>query len=102
MKKLWQWVLSIFKSAWFKAFLMFAVSKLKEILEKIGKEAYKKIKAKAKELSESTMTGPQKAKALADYIRSLVPGMADSAVNYLIETIVQELKDKQMKNKRRA
>lgn len=102
MGKLWQWVLNIFKSAWFKAFLMFAMGKLKEILEKVGKEAYDKIKAKAEELSSSSMTGAQKAKALADYIRSLVPGMADSAVNYLIETIVQELKDKQLKNKRRA
>ena len=96
MGKLWSWFIGLFKTAWFKAFLMFAIDKLKAILEQIGKEAYAKIVAKAIELGASSLTGPQKAKALVTFIKDLVPGIADSMVNYLIEAIVQNLKDQKL------
>ena len=35
MTKLWSWFTSIFKSVWFKAFLMLATEKLKKILEQV-------------------------------------------------------------------
>ena len=95
MGKLWQMFLSIFKSTWFKAFLMVAVDKLKQILEKIGPEAYAKIKAKIITVKDMNVPGTQKIKIVADYVRSLIPEkLSDSAINYLIESIVQDLQDK--------
>jgi hypothetical protein len=96
MGNLWKWFLGLFKTAWFKAFLMFAVDKLRNILEVIGQEAYEKIKAKIIEVSKMDITNKAKVDLVFKFIKSLVPVLSDSAVNYMIEAIVQELKDKKV------
>ena len=87
------WIKGFLQKAWVKALLALAAKKLKEILIKVGEDAMTKIKTKIIEVGQSSMTGPEKAKAVAKYIKELVPGLADSAINYLIESLVQQLKD---------
>ena len=96
MTKLWSWFTSIFKSVWFKAFLMLATEKLKKILEQVGQEAYDKIRVKIIEISKSNLSNTEKAKAVAKYIKELVPVLADSAINYLLESMIQDLKSKKV------
>jgi len=93
MGKLWKWFLGLFKTAWFKAFLMFAVERLKKIFEQVGKEAYEKIRAKVIDVASLNISNTEKLKAVFKYVKELVPALSDSAVNYLIESIIQDLKN---------
>lgn len=94
MGKLVKWFLGIFKSAWFKATLASVVDKLKDILLQVGQDALEKIKAKVAEVAVMNISSEKKAKIVFDYIKSLVPILSDSAVNYLLETLVQQHKSK--------
>ena len=94
--KIIEWIKGIVKSAWFKAVVVFAANKLKDVLVYIGKEVYEMIVVKIQEVSKLDISGKEKAEIVAKYIKKQSPGLGQSAINYLIESIVQDLKDKRV------
>jgi hypothetical protein len=75
---------------------MFALDILKQIIMRVGQENYALIKQKITTVAQMNISGKEKAAIVLKYAQSLVPGIASSALNYLIESIVQELKDKKI------
>ena len=93
MKKLWAFIMGIFRSKWFGIIIGYAMQDLKDTLEHVGQEGYDQIKAKVIEVAAMPITGTEKAKLVRDYALGLFPALATSALNRLLEDIVGNLKD---------
>ena len=89
---MWKWLKSIFSSGWMKAILQFILSHLKTVLVQVGKEVYDRVKAKIVEVSGMQITNKEKFDLVFKYAKGLLPEIKDSALNLLIESLVNQLK----------
>jgi galactose-1-phosphate uridylyltransferase len=90
---IWQKIVAFFQKAWVKVLLKFVTDKLKEILIKVGEDAIGKIKDKIIAEAGTSKSGTEKLKAVVKYVKELVPTLPDAAINFLIESLVNQLKD---------
>ena len=81
-----QWVKNVLNVIW---------DILKSILIQVGKEALGKIKAKIIEVNSQNISNEKKFQIVYDYAKSLIPNMKESALNLLIESLVNQLKSRE-------
>ena len=89
---MWSWLKNIVLPAWLKTILSAIWEVLKSIFLQVGKDAVDKIKAKIIEVSTMSVPNDQKFQLVFDYAKSLLPLMKESALNLLIEALVNQLK----------
>lgn len=90
---IFDWIKNIFKSDWMKAILAFVLDRIKEILSQVGKDALNHIKKKIIEVGSNTnYDNKKKFEIVFEYVKSMIPALRDSAINLLIETLVNQLK----------
>ena len=90
--KIWDGIVAFFSQGWVKAIIKAITSILGDVLKQVGKEALEKIRAKILEVSATNMSNKQKFDTIFNFVKSLVPGLKDSAINLLIETLYNQLK----------
>jgi len=78
-----QWTKDILKVVW---------EIIKNILLTVGKDTVGKITVKIVEVSKLSVNNDKKFQMVFEYAKSLLPGMKDSAINLLIESLYNKLK----------
>lgn len=84
----------MFKGNWLKNILAIVVSILKPVLTQVGKEAIDKIKQKIIAVASENTTNKDKFNKVVGFAKELLPTMKDSALNLLVESLVNILKTK--------
>ena len=94
-KAIWSWIVGIFKSEWFKDLLAFLMQRTADILSNIGQDAVTAIKAEMARVNTITpaISGAKKFSIVFKFAVALLPGIPESVINYLIESLVQEIKN---------
>jgi len=78
---------------WVKELISAIVELLKAILTQVGKDAAEKLTAKIKEVSAMSISGDEKRALVIAYAKELLPAMGTSALNLLIESVYNKLKE---------
>jgi len=87
------WIKALLQDAWVKALINSILNALKRTVATVGKEALEKIVTKIKEAAtHPTMSNGDKFLTVLAYAKTLVPGISESALRFLIESLVQDLK----------
>ena len=90
---IWTWFTGVVQQTWFQNILNSIVRALKLTLSNVGQDALNKITAKIKEAAaHPTMSNTDKFLTVYAYAKSLVPFMGESALRFLIESLIQDLK----------
>jgi len=92
--KIWTSIKNFFKRPWMKSIIDFVGNKLKEVLGFIGKSVYNEIMSKIVEVNLEDISGEEKFKKVYTHAQDFVSDLPESTLNFLIETLVQDLKEK--------
>ena len=77
---------------WLQEILTVLWEILKNLLTQVGEPLVQKLTTKIIEVSTMSVNNDKKFQLVYDYAKSLLPGMKDSAINLLIESIYNKLK----------